>query len=687
MGGHGPSWAKWSIVAAGTVAIAVAAVVTVTRAPLWTPALVGFSSANARAQVALERRLATATSPTRLAATHRTLTERVHVAGTPRDRFLAGWMRDQWEAAGLSDLELVEHEVLLPYPVTAHVEILDEAGGALDLLEPEIEGRPFSDDPVAHPFHAYSASGEVTGELVYAGEGRSSDFDWLAAQGIDVRGRVVLIRHSDPYSYRGSKVFAAEAHGAAAVLTFTDPADDGFPRGAAYPEDRWATERTVQRGAVAYDFLVPGDPLTPGWASTADAPRLAPGAAPALPRIISLPIPVAAATRLLAAGAGPEAPPSWRGALAVPYRVGPGARVRVGVENDAEVRPIWTVTGRLVGSEQPDEWVIVGNHRDAWTFGGADPSSGTAVLMELVRVLGQEAAAGWRPKRTIVFASWDAEEYASISSTEWGEQFADALTASAVAYLNVDSAVTGDAFRGVASPTLARLLASAAGVREASIGRRPGGGSDYGVFLNHLGIPVVDMGFSGRWGLYHSMYDNHDWVARLADPGFVRHEQLTRIWGALATRLANADVLPLDYAEYARRIDEFVEEVGRRRPRGGAAVTPEDLALLALAQARFAAAARGVTTRALEALTQGDRSAVARVNDALRLGERALLDADGLPGRSWYRHLVFAPRFSYEPEILPGVSAAIEAGSTEAVTHEVRRLAAALDRAAAALVF
>jgi N-acetylated-alpha-linked acidic dipeptidase len=627
----------------------------------------GFGATSLAAQHAVEQRLARFPSRRRLDADHRFLTAEPHVAGSPRDHLLAEWTRDQWQTAGLDSVEIVEHDVLLPYPGDAVVEMLGPRLWRATL-------REGTEQTVA--YHAYGASGDVTAPVVYAGSGSPSDFDWLSAHGIDVRGTIVLLRYSVPYSYRGFKVFTAQQRGAAAVLMYADPVDEGGVRG---PADR------VQRGGVGFDFFAPGDPLTPGWASTPDATRLPHASAQALPGIMSIPISAQDAVVVLNTLGGPASPGGWKGALESPYRVGPGATLRVRVSNDEAVRPIWTVIGRLNGATHPDQWVIAGNHRDAWVYGGVDPSSGSAIMMEMARALGSLARNGLRPARTIVLASWDAEEFALTSSTEWGEEHEDELREKAVAYLNVDAAVSGSTFSARAVPSLARLVASTAGTPDSSVDTRVGGGSDYTVFLNFLGVPIVDMRFDGAYTVYHSAYDTHDWVARFADPGFLRHAQMTRIWSALATRIANADVLPLDEQRYARRIGDFLAQVRQRWMRLAPRGVSTDLAIASAALGRFQSEADAAAARSAAALRRDDRPALDAINQALMRVEPALLDLDGVPGRPWYRHQVYAPAFTYEPEMLPGLSEAVDSGSAERVAEQERHLAAAFDRAAKAL--
>jgi N-acetylated-alpha-linked acidic dipeptidase len=382
--------------------------------------------------------------------------------------------------------------------------------------------------------------------------------------------------------------------------------------------------------------------------------------------------------------------------------------VRMKVRSDDRVRPIWTVTGSIRGSERPEELVIVGNHRDAWIYGGVDPSSGSAALMELARTLGALTRTGWRPRRTIVFASWDAEEFTLTSSTEWGEQFADQLRKSAVAYLNVDSAASGPHFSAAAVPALNTLIGEAAAAvrdpvtrtpiaavsraRRASergalptgdsselVNNRLGSGSDYTVFLNHLGVPVADLSFDGPYGVYHSIYDNHNWVSRIGDPGFRYHVAMVQLWGVMALRLANAEAIPLDYAPYARTIGDFITEVERRGP-ATALFADANVAAGELLQA-----ADAFNRARAAALAGNDGPALAGLNAQLLLVERALLDPAGIPGRPWYQHQIYAPKFTYAPEVLPGVAEALDEKDAPRASAQAERLAAALRRAAAAL--
>lgn len=677
----------------------------------------GFTRDTAARYVPLERRFLDLPSADRIRDAHRILTDKPHVAGSDRDRELADWTRDRFRAYGLQDVEITTHEVLLPWPEEVAVEMTAPRAWRASLREDPVRGDAYTHiapEAAGIPYHAYSASGDVTAPVVYAGSGNPADYDTLEKHGIDVRGRIALVRYSVPYSYRGFKALTAQQRGAAGILIYSDPADDGYGRGKVYPDGPWGPESHIQRGGIVYDFMVPGDPLTPGWTSLPGARRIAPSEALSLPKIISAPLSYKDARVILEALGGPEAPASWRGALPITYRLGPGpATVRVRVASDDRIRPIWTVTGAIRGRERPDELVILGNHRDAWIYGGVDPSSGSAALMELARTLGDLTRAGWRPRRSLVFASWDAEEFTLTSSTEWGEQHEARLKQHAVAYLNVDSAASGPNFSAAAVPALNQVLEEAARTvrdprtrasiaaaardrrtREAGalptaggddlVSNRLGSGSDYTVFLNFLGVPVADLSFDGPYGVYHSVYDNHNWVARIGDPGFRYHVAMVQLWGALALRLAEADAVPLDYEAYAQRIDEYAKEVTRRwsAPAPGTAAAFEEIAA---AVSELRRAAHAFQERRERALESADRPALDELNARVLQVERALLDPDGIPGRPWYRHLIYAPRFTYAPELLPAVAEAIERKDAAAVERESRRLAGAIRRAAGVL--
>jgi N-acetylated-alpha-linked acidic dipeptidase len=664
----------------------------------------GFAPQSVHAHRSLESRFQNSVDAERIRDFHKEYTAKPHVAGSPRDRELAEWTRDRWREYGLEEVGITEHEVLLPYPEEVTVEMTAPGRWRASMKEDPIPGDEYTNADVGLPYHAYSASGEVTAPVVYAGSGNPADYDWLLAQGIDVKGKIALVRYSVPYSYRGFKALTAQQRGAAGLLIYSDPADDGFGRGKVYPDGPWGPESHIQRGGIVFDFMVPGDPLTPGWASVPGAKRIAANESKALPAIMSAPLSWKDAQVILRSLEGPDAPKAWQGGLRFTYRVGGGSTtVRMRLKMDDRIRPIWTVTGKIRGSENPESLVIVGNHRDAWIYGGVDPSSGSAALMELARTLGALANGGTRPKRTILFASWDAEEFTLTSSTEWGEQHERELQEHTVAYLNVDSAASGPNFGAAAVPALNRLIGEVAAEVRDPVARIPvaaawraharkergtlptggggelvnnrlGSGSDYTVFLNFLGVPIADLSFDGPYGVYHSVYDNHHWVSRIGDPGFRYHAAMVRIWGLLALRLANAEVLPLDYAAYAGRILEFIKGIDGRYA--------AELAPARAAADRFAAAAAAVAREMEQA--SGTASA-GGLNRRLMAVERAFLDPEGIPGRPWYRHQIYAPKFTYAPELLPAVAEAVARGDAAHISFQARRLALAIDRAATAL--
>jgi N-acetylated-alpha-linked acidic dipeptidase len=474
---------------------------------------------------------------------------------------------------------------------------------------------------------------------------------------------------------------------------------------------------------VVYDFLVPGDPLTPGWPSTPAARRLPPEDAKILPKIPMVPLSAADAEEILKRLDGREAPKAWQGGLALTYRLGGEAvKVRIALQMENRVTPIWNVTGRILGSEEPEKLVILSNHHDAWVYGAVDPASGTASMLETARALGQLLKEGFRPRRTILLGNWDAEEYTLTGSTEWGEQFADELRRNAVVCLNVDASTSGQDFTVAAVPALVPAVVEAAqAVRDPATGRSVyqrwaerraersvrsyalpgsgaaavpfgllGGGSDYMVFLQHNGVPALDMIFDGPYGVYHSVYDDFAWMERFGDPGFRYHAAMSRLWGLLALRFANADLLPLDYSIYATEVAAYLEGLENIAPADFFTGTIRPLVEKCRAWHEAAAA---ITTR-LEAWRVGDTvapggglkpAATDAINAALMAQERAWLDEQGIPGRPWFRHLVYAPLPSYEAETLPGLREALEARDLERAQQQAQRLRAALERALAAL--
>jgi len=663
----------------------------------------GFSLAKADKLKPLETRLVQTIRPENCRSQHRIFTKEPHMAGSVRNYELAQYVAKQWKEYGLEDVQLIEHPVYLPWPIRYEATLVG-SNEKLSLKEDPIpQDKDSYNKDVGIPYCAYSADVDVTAPVVYVNSGNPEDYDLLAQRGVDVRGKIALARYSMPYSYRGFKALTAQRHGVAALLLYSDPAEDGYKKGEVYPRGPWGPASHLQRGGIVYDFNLPGDPRTPGWASVRGGRFLPAESAVSMPTVAAAPMSYKDARRILEKMTGPSVPAEWRGGLPLTYRLGPTSdKLHLVIQNDKKVRSIWNVVGRLRGEERPDEWVVLGNHRDAWVFGGVDPSSGTATLMETARAFGELKRSGWKPRRTLIFASWDAEEFTLTGSTEWGELEAERLQAGALAYLNVDSSSSGSSFTAAAVPALAEFLREVArdvphpsggsiydawlrqtkDAKEPIVTTRLGSGSDYTVFLNFLGVPVADLTFDGPYGVYHSVYDSFNWVDRIGDPGYRYHAAMGRYWAVAALRLSECDYVPLDYAAYAQEVQRYLDETEQLarglgvdvdlRPVRDAAKVWENNGRLALEVARKAVAA-------------GDMARVERVHRGLMKVERALLDPEGLVGRPWFKHLIYAPRPTYKASVLPALTEAIEARDQSRVKLEVERLTRALKRASSAI--
>jgi N-acetylated-alpha-linked acidic dipeptidase len=665
----------------------------------------GFSPQAAEKESALEDRYLSLTSTDQIKSYHRYLTSEPHPAGSQRNNDLARWVAEQWRQQGLEDVAIHEYDVLNSRPRKISLEMVAPAHFRASLRE-----DPYDVDPdtrnanVDGAYLGYSASGEVTAPVAYAHSGNPDDYDYLRKHGIDVRGKIVLVRYSNPYSYRGFKALTAQRLGAAAILIYSDPAEDGYKQGDVYPHGPWGPPSHIQRGAITYDFLEPGDPLTPGYASIPGAKRIAPEDAVSLPHIIGVPLSWRDAKPLLEHLGGSIAPEAWQGGLPLKYRLG-GNRVRVHlkVDMDTSVQPYYVTEARIRGADYPDEWVILGNHRDAWVFGGVDPSSGTAAMLELTRNLGELLRQGNRPKRTLVICSWDGEEYALTGSTEWGEQYADELKQKAVAYLNVDEATSGKNFEADAVGSLApmivdishklRALSGKALYEEWKLSRqaelrklgtvsdrdlpntRIGSGSDHTVFLNFLGIPTVGLSFVGPYGVYHSMYDDFYWVNHFGDPGYHDHALITQMWGLLSLRLVNADILPYDFESYARSIRDFLHELDDSTHIS--AKVPLDRLHRQIRE--FETAGRELNQSvSLVVQSPMDRAMAVPVNTALLQVERNWCNPRGIPGRPWWKHSLYGARYTYAHLELPGLTEAAEAGDWPRAADQANILEAEL---------
>jgi N-acetylated-alpha-linked acidic dipeptidase len=679
-----------------------------------------FGFRDSGAESAIEARFLAVPDP-KLAEEHlRVLTQAPHMAGTPEDKATADYVAGKFREAGL-ETEIVEYRVWMNYPSEISVDITAPAGITMHGPSREhVEGDAYDNDPrIVTPFNGMSPSGDIEAGVVYANYGTPEDFKKLEQMKIDVRGKLVLMRYGQ--NFRGVKVLLGQEHGAAGVLLYSDPYDDGWRRGDKYPQGPWRPDSGVQRGSIGYMFEFPGDPTTPGIASTSslpDAKRTPPEQSAQLPRIPSTPLSSADAWPILENLGGPASPREWQGSLPFTYHVGPGpVKVHMRLKQDYQFRTIWDVIGRVLGAEAPDEWVIAGNHRDAWVYGAVDPNSGTTAMLESVHGVGELLKSGWRPKRTIVFASWDGEEEGLIGSTEWAEQH-EAELGSAVAYFNTDVAVSGPKFNASAVPSLKQFLRDvtksvpgaggdtvydawkrsgppedeavspqdigpgaarppAAATADAAVGDL-GSGSDYTAFLQHLGVPSADIGSTGPYGVYHSAFDDFAWFTKFADPDFRYEQQMARVFGLETIRMADADVLPFDYEEYGKEVTVYIDAAKKKAEKEFGAQAPSFAAVADAAQ-RFEQAGGKVL-----AWQQKLPSDSAKLNPALRDAERALLISEGLPNRAWYRHSIYAPgRYTgYAAVVIPGVNEAIDQHDLARTQEQLAVLAGALDRAA-----
>jgi len=727
-------------------------------APAEETPLTGFSPAAAQTERALEVRFDAEIRRTDIHDWMQRLTSRPHHVGSAYGQANAEWMAGLFRYWGY-DTKIETYEVLFPTPKSRLVEQLSPHPFRAALVEPALAEDATSGQAAEQlpTYNAYSIDGDVTGELVYVNYGVPADYEELERRGIEVKGRIVIARYGR--SWRGIKPKVAAEHGAIGCLIYSDPRDDGYFAGDAYPKGGYRSASGAQRGSVADMPLYPGDPLTPGVAAVADAKRLSVKDAPTLTKIPVLPISHADARPLLEALSGPVAPEGWRGALPITYHLGPGpAKVRLSVAFDWKRVPAHDVIAILRGSEEPDQWVVRGNHHDAWVNGATDPSSGMAAVLAEAKALSALVAQGFRPRRTIVFAAWDGEEPGLLGSTEWVEHHAQELGAKAVAYVNSDSNSRGyldmagshslqrlmneiardvtDPVKGTSAAERVRaqaLLGSDENDRRRAQAREEirldalGSGSDYTPFLQHLGIASLNVGFGGEgdYGQYHSIYDSFDHYVRFMDPDFAYGRALAMVGGRAVLRLSQAELLPFEFTAAASAVASYVEELEALalRLRGeterhnqalerGAfeAVAPPDEARVTPARKdpvphlnfaplrngaeRLQQAARTYDRALAEKGPAASADARSSANAILLRAERALTRPEGLTGRPWFRHHVYAPGYytGYGVKTLPLAREAIEGRRwTEAekgivVTAEVlAAYAAEIERAAAAL--
>lgn len=732
-------------------AIALAAAVALLAAAPQEPELVlGFTPETSAAQRDLEARYDQALSADNLRDWMEYIVSKPIYVGSPHNKETADWMVEQFRSWGY-EAELERYDVLFPTPRVRELEMVSPERYTAQLREPALpEDRTSGiEEDRLPPYNAYSADGEVEAELVYVNYGVPADYEELERRGIDVRGKIVIARYGG--SWRGIKPKVAHENGAIGAILYSDPRDDGYYQGDTYPEGAFRQEHGVQSGSVLDMPQYPGDPLTPGYGATPDAERLDRMEAPTIMKIPVLPISWGDAKPLLEAMGGPVAPAAWRGALPLTYHLGPGpARVRLKLEFDWTVTPAYNVVAKVRGVDFPDEWVVRGNHRDGWAMGAADPTSGMVALMEEARSVGRLMETGWRPRRTIVYAGWDAEEPALLGSTEWAEHHADDLKEHAVAYINTDGnnrgflsmggshsleAMINGVARDVTDPqtgvSVFERLRAARAVRGDSeaLARTDlrisplGSGSDYTPFLQHLGLPSLNLSFGGEGGggSYHSQYDSFDHYTRFGDPGFAYGVTLAKVTGRTTLRMANADVLPYRFAGLADNVKRYLEEVEKlaedlrsrtERENRLAEVDAYRLAAdptrtyvppeakspvphLNFAPMRNAVAALdeaaaehdAAVARALSGAVAMDRAAMESLNGRLRKVEQLLTDERGLPKRPWFKHQIYAPGFytGYGVKTLPGIREAVEQREWDLVPVQMARLAEVVLRAAAAM--
>jgi N-acetylated-alpha-linked acidic dipeptidase len=690
-------------------------------------AIRGFSVEQAKTELTWEQKMLPIPRPDLMRAYQSELAAAPHHVGSPKGKANAEWLRTKFESFGLR-AEIEEFQVLYPTPKERHLELMAPERYVAQLKEPPVAGDPQSAQSGQLPtYNVFSADGDVTAEVVYVNYGIPDDYETLRKLGVDVKGKVVLARYGG--SWRGIKPKVAYEHGASACLIYSDPKDDGYYQGLIYPEGPYRPEQGVQRGSVLDMPLYPGDPLTPGIGAVAGAKRIPIAEATTIMKLPVMPISSGDALPILKNLRGPVAPEAWRGALPITYCIGPGpAVVHFRIASDWLMQPVYDVIARIDGSTFPDEWVIQGNHHDAWVNGASDPISGIAAELEEARALGELLKQGWRPKRTIIFAAWDGEEPGLFGSTEWVEQHAAELEQKAVAYVNTDSNGKGwldasgshslehfvnEVARSTTDPVhgksvfealKAHRLESGSDETRRQIAQRAdlaigalGSGSDYTAFIDHLGVASLNLGFGGEGGggVYHSIYDNQAWFDRFSDSQFAYGQILAQLDATVMMRLAGASVLPFQFKNLADAAEGYVAELVRL-PGGKDKIDPAPLHAAVRKLKQSAQDYEKAYDRAAAAGTifQRTPAELHSLNQRIYRSERALTAPEGLPGRSWFRHQLYAPGFytGYGVKTIPYVREAMEqqrwqeaAKGIEITSRQILALAEQLDGAAKAL--
>jgi N-acetylated-alpha-linked acidic dipeptidase len=666
----------------------------------------GFFPENLKEQRDLEEKAKAIPQPARLHVYMERMASKPHHAGSAGSKAVADYLAAQMKEWGL-DVRTEEFEALMPYPTARLLEMTAPLRYRAGLKEPPIVEDPSSSEPDQLPtYNAYSASGDITATLVYVNYGAPEDYEQLKKLGVDVKGKIVIARYG--HNWRGVKVKLAQKNGAVGCLIYSDPRDDGYFQNDAYPKGPMRPEQGVQRGSVLDMAVYPGDPLTPGWASEPGTKRIPISEAKSLPKIPVLPISYGDAKPLLAELGGPLAPEAWRGALPLTYHTGPGpAMVHMKVDFDWSSQPLRDVIAVIPGSTYPDQWIVYGNHHDAWVNGASDPASAAAALLETARTLTVLRQQGWQPKRTIVLALWDGEEFGLLGSTEWAEKHLEELRKNAVIYLNSDlngpgrlsasgsdslETFVAEVLRDLSEPKGSGSLLEASKVfRTRARGDAPpefhltplGSGSDYVAFLDHAGIASLNFGFGSAdsGGVYHSIYDSLAWFDKFSDTDLSYGRGLSQIMITSVLRFAGASVLPFDFVPLARILTGYLDEIERGARRRSGTV---DLRSAQSQAARLENAARMFNDGLPKAAAISEER-LRKLNESLQRAERSLLLPNGLPGRDWYKHAVYAPGINtgYDAKTLPGVREAVEAQRWDEANQQAKRLAQALGALAA----
>jgi len=694
----------------------------------------GFKSENVQKQLDLETAFETKISAANLDSWMKKMAARPHYVGTEFGKENAEWMLKQFKSWGY-DAKIETYQVLFPYPKVRVLELTEPTAYKAKLTAVPVHGDTYTaqGEELLPSYNAFSSDGDVESELVFVNYGIPADYEELEKLGIDVKGKIVIAKYYG--SWRGIKPKLAAEKGAIGCIIYSDPKDDGYVRGDVYPKGAFKNKTGVQRGSVMDMPLYPGDVLTPGYGATLKADRLERKDAPTITKIPVLPISYEDAQPLLEALGGPVAPGSWRGGLPITYHIGPGpAKVHLKLEFDWQIKPAYNVIATLTGSEFPNEWVLRGNHHDAWVHGAADPVSGMVALMEEARAVGELAKKGQHPKRTIIYCAWDAEEPGLIGSTEWVEHHKEELQEKAVAYINTDGNGRGF-FNAGGSHTLQTLVSEVAevvtdpqkgvSIKERKIARDMinggddkfelyalGSGSDYTPFIQHAGIASLNLGFGGEnaGGEYHTIYDTYSHYKRFKDPEFAYGVTLAKTAGRIVLRLANADILPFNFDPLRETISTYLEEVMKScesmrkevekynklieenafylaadptkpfvEPKKKEYIPYLDFTPIQNSMINLGAAIAKFNSINLNSLPVSELEAL---NKQLMHSELALTNASGLPRRSWYKHQIYAPGFytGYGVKTLPGVREAIEQKEWPEAQKQIKILAQTLNK-------